>query len=81
MYNIKDMVKGGKRVTFSFYRSGELYYKTECGFEFPVPIHDIGNATFLADDKAILFMRYIKRYLNCIEKELDNIQKIKELAE
>lgn len=70
MYNIKDMVKDGKRVTFAFYRCGELYYRTECGFEFPVPIHDIGNATFLAEDKAILFMRYIRKHIANIEKEL-----------
>ena len=78
MYDIKEMVKGGKKVRFSFYRNGELFYKTECGFEFPVPIHDIGNATFLAEDKAILFMRYIRKYIADIEKELNNTQEIKD---
>lgn len=68
--NIKDMVKDGKKVTFSFYRSGELFYKTECGFEFPVPVSDTGNGIFLAEDKAILFMRYIRKHISNIEKEL-----------
>lgn len=40
MYNLKDMVKDNKRVYFDFYRQGELWYKTECGFHFPVPIED-----------------------------------------
>jgi hypothetical protein len=32
-----------------------------------VPIDDIGNATSLAEDKAILFMRYIRKHLNTLE--------------
>ena len=59
--NILKMVKDNKQVNFLFYRDSNLWYKTEDGFLFPVPIEDIGNATFLAQDKAILFMRYIIR--------------------
>lgn len=61
--NIKDMVKD-KQVRFSFYRDKQLFYKTEDGFEFPVPIDDVGNATFLAEDKAILFMRWIRKHID-----------------
>ncbi len=68
MKSIKDMVKNNKRVRFTFYRDRQLFYQTECGFEFPVAIDDIGNATFLAEDKAILFMRYIRRHLKTIEE-------------
>lgn len=68
MHTLKDMVKDNKKVHFSFYRDRQLFYRTECGFEFPVPIDDIGNATFLAEDKAILFMRYIRRHLKIIEE-------------
>ena len=64
--NVKDMVKD-KVVRFSFYRENELWYVTECDFEFPVPIIDIGNATFLAEDKAILFMRYINKHIKLLE--------------
>lgn len=67
--NVKDMVKDGKQVTFQFYRAGELIYKTECGFVFPVPIQDIGDATFLPQDKAILFMRYINWQIKKIKNE------------
>lgn len=64
--NVKDMVKGGKKVKFTFYRAQALYYVTECGFEFPVPLEDIGDATFLAEDKALLFMRYIRKHLEMV---------------
>ena len=66
MRNIKTMVKD-KVVRFRFYREGELYYETECGFVFPVPLVDVGNSTFLAEDKALLFMRYIRRHLACLD--------------
>ncbi len=65
--NIKDIVKD-KQVRFSFYRDKQLFYRTEDGFEFPVPIDDVGNATFLAEDKAILFMRWIRKHIDTIEK-------------
>ena len=70
--DIKDMVKD-KVVRFSFYRNGELFYKTECGFEFPVPIEDVGDAVFLAEDKALLFMRYIRKHINYLEKSRENM--------
>lgn len=68
MLTLKEMVSGGKVVNFSHYIDGNLWYKTEDGFEFPVPISDIGNATFLAQDKAMLFMRYIRKHLALSEE-------------
>jgi len=46
---------------------GQLWYETECGFRFPVPIAEAGTATFLAEDRAILFMRYIRKYMAVME--------------
>lgn len=66
MQSIKDMVKD-KFVTFTHYRRGEMWYVTECGFEFPVPVSDIGDATFQAKDKAILMMRYIRQHITMLE--------------
>ncbi len=63
---LKDHVKGV--VKFKFFRDNNLYYETETGLTFPVPIEDIGNATFLCEDKALLFMRYIRKFLNKIEE-------------
>ena len=68
MATLKEMVSGDKLVTFIYYRDGELWYETENGFEFPVPIADIGTAVFLAQDKALLFMRYIRNHLELIEE-------------
>jgi hypothetical protein len=67
MRTLKEMVIGDQVVLFTRYLDGNLYYETECGFEFPVPISDIGNATFRAKDKAMLFMRYIRKHLELIE--------------
>lgn len=60
--SIKDMVKN-KKVYLVHYRVGELIYRTECGFEFPVPISDTGNASFLPEDSAIKFMRWIRKHM------------------
>lgn len=65
--SIKDMVGGDRKVSFTFYRDKNLWYVTECGFEFPVPIEDIGNATFLNEDRAMLFMRWIRKHIQLVE--------------
>ncbi len=59
---LKDLVKD-KVVRFKYYRDGELWYETEDGFGFPVPISDTGTGVFQAEDKAILFMRWIRKYM------------------
>ena len=62
--NIVDIVKDNT-VRFVRYRQGVAYYgvsvPTEGDFMFPVPLADIGDATLELEDKAILFMRYIRR--------------------
>lgn len=72
MKTIKEMVKDNQKVFFQFFREGKLYYKTECGFLFPVPVEDTGNASFFAEDKAILFMRYIRKEMDMINKALED---------
>jgi len=67
MLSIKDMIKD-KKVTFLHYKDGDLWYETECGFEFPVPVSDTGTATMLAVDKASLFMRWIRKHRTLINK-------------
>lgn len=67
--NIKDMVKNNKKVTFVRYRKGNLYYKTECGFEFPVPVSDTGDGEFLQEDKALTYMRWIRKQIQDIESD------------
>ena len=74
--DIKSMVKDGKKVRFTFFRGTDLWYVTECGFEFPVPISDIGEATFLAEDRAMLFMRYIRKHIAFIENAVKEMKLI-----
>ena len=66
MRTLKEMIVNNQKVRFDFYRDGQLWYRTECGFRFPVPIEEAGTATFLAEDRAILFMRYIRRQISAI---------------
>jgi hypothetical protein len=56
-----------KTVRFSHYFDGNLWYETQDHFAFPVPISDIGNATFKAEDYAPLFMRYVRKHLEMLE--------------
>lgn len=84
--DIKTLVKDNK-VRFLYYRKGELWYeviKEDLGskygtkwdsiFVFPVPIDDTGEGQFNAEDKAILFMRYIRKQLeNLKNNESPNI--------
>lgn len=68
---IKEIVKNN-HVKFKRYRKGILYYCVEVlnendelkSYEFPVPIEDCGDADFYWCDKAILFMRYIRKSLD-----------------
>ncbi len=69
--SLKEMVINNQKVAFRFYRDGQLWYATECGFEFPVPVSEAGTATFLAEDRAILFMRYIRKYMEFLKKSMD----------
>jgi hypothetical protein len=65
--DIKEIVKDNT-VSFAKYRQGVAYYvvrvpSTGTDHMFPVPLEDIGDATLLAQDKAIVFMRYIRKAL------------------
>lgn len=69
-----ELVKD-QQVHFQYYRDNELWYKTDNGFLFPVPISkkEIGTATFSRDDKAILFMRYIRKYKDEMDRETKQV--------
>jgi len=72
--NIKELIKGNF-VKFDSYRQGRFYYKIikseqtalqeeSIAYLFTVPIDDIGTATLLSEDKAITFMRWIRKAIN-----------------
>jgi hypothetical protein len=70
--NLKNLIKDNK-VWFDSYRQGYFYYKINMGVvedetgkksvigTFTVPLDDIGTATLMAEDKAINFMRWIRK--------------------
>lgn len=66
MSTLKERVKG--TVSFLSFADGELWYMTEDGFEFPVPVEDTQGAVFLNKDNALLFMRWIRRHMEMIEQ-------------
>lgn len=61
-FDIKSILKDNE-VKFAYVRKGHLYYTIKHGFTylFPVPLEDIGDATFNTTEKALLFMRYIRK--------------------
>jgi hypothetical protein len=66
--DIKEIVKDNT-VRFAKYRKGTAYYAVSVPSEgadyvFPVPLTDVGDATLLATDKAMLFMRYIRKAID-----------------
>lgn len=64
---LKAFVSNRKNmVEFSFFRQGHFFYEvqddnTGVEYQFPVPIEDVGSATIMALDKAITFMRWIRK--------------------
>lgn len=78
--SIKQIVRDGNFAEFEYYIDGNLWYSvtyhTDTGniliFKFPVPISDIGNATFNRVEKAILMMRYIRKHHKTIEEAQSN---------
>lgn len=63
--SITDHVKG--RARFVHARAGHLYYRTDSGLEFPIPFTEMDDATFLSEDKAIFFMKWIRKFLKTVE--------------
>jgi hypothetical protein len=71
--DIKTLIGGDKKVRFKRCENGTLVYEAEGGFEFPVPSEDLKGATFLAEDKASLFMRWIRKEIARL-KEIDDLK-------
>lgn len=67
---LNELVGKDKMVRFSFYRDGELWYKTESGFEFPIPPEDMKGALFLPEDKSIFFMRFIRKHIDFLNESM-----------
>lgn len=63
-----DILK--QSVRFKHYRNGSLFYETEDGrFTFEVPTVELGDSAVMANEKASLFMKWIKRGLDQIKED------------
>lgn len=66
---VKKFVKG--TAEFLFYRQGELWYRIVAHdyetLDFPVPVKDTGTGVFYNSDRAVIFMRWIRKQLENIE--------------
>lgn len=61
---IKELVSGGKSVFFAGKVGDVLLYRADNGFLFEIPKSDWDGASFEAEDKAMLFMRWIRKQLS-----------------
>lgn len=64
--NIKDFVTKENVAHFDSFRAGVFYYivykvGSDIGYQFQVPIEDIGGATLKAEEKSITMMRWIRK--------------------
>jgi hypothetical protein len=46
-----------------------LYYETDDGFVFEVPVSEVGDAHLSAEERASTFMKWIKRAADLSNKE------------
>lgn len=68
MLSIKEMVSNNKVVNFVKLYDDQLWYCTEDGFEFPVPIEETKGAQFKNQDKAMIFMRWIRKHIQFLQE-------------
>jgi hypothetical protein len=63
--SIAQHVKGFS--TFAYYRENHLYYTTDTGVTFPIPIEDAAGATFIDNENSIFFMRWIRKHFDTLK--------------
>jgi hypothetical protein len=62
-FNITQLVKNNF-VNYAFYRANNMYYNINFEnetYQFSVPLDDVGNGTLNATDKALTYMRWIRK--------------------
>lgn len=78
MFNVKDIVKG-TTAKLAYCSGGKLYYQVDTEdsrYTFPIDVTDleeVGDAVFQLEDKAMLFMRYIRKAIKNEELRFEKI--------
>lgn len=62
--NVKQHVIDHQKAVYKFYQGGSLWYETEKGLQFEVPISETGNGIFNKEEKAINLMKWINKQLD-----------------
>lgn len=68
MVNIIKHIRNGQKATFKFYRGEILFFETEQGLLFEIPISETGGAVFNAEEKASTLMKWIRKQLEVNEE-------------
>ncbi|MGI9227885.1 MAG: hypothetical protein ACR2PU_03745 [Gammaproteobacteria bacterium] len=68
MKYLDKILNDNESVRFMFFLSGKLWYRTESGFKFPVPIKGTRQSVFLNEDRAKRFYPYIKAHAEKLDK-------------
>jgi len=66
---ITELVRDNKMARFDRYSDGHLWYATEDGFEFPIPVEDTRGGVFRGEEKALHLMRWIRQHLSKLQQE------------
>lgn len=69
MQTVGEIIKGSAWSTYKYYRDNTLYYCTDNGFIFPIPIDDAGGATFNHTEKTIHLMRWIRKFHGTLQQK------------
>jgi len=70
MKTLVELVK--EKAKFIHFVDKELWYETDSGFQFPIPLNDVGTTLFVAEYKGIRLMKWIRKH-----RELVNVEKEK----
>lgn len=72
---VKQIVRNNQ-AKFVKYQDGNLWYQVICTdddnkvhlFDFPIPVNDAGDGAFLSSDKAITYMRWIRKHVDYLNE-------------
>jgi hypothetical protein len=70
--DVKENVRG--TATLQYFRNNALWYRTEAGLMFPVPVEDIGDATFNPTEKGLFLMRWVRKHIEVLKAELRELE-------
>ncbi|MEM7401423.1 MAG: hypothetical protein AAF304_05675 [Pseudomonadota bacterium] len=66
---LEKILQDNENVRFMFFLSGKLWYRTDSGFKFPVPIKGSGQSVFLNEDRVNRFYPYIKAHAQKLDEK------------